>query len=189
MLHRCDGGPPGHREAERVPAILADILRVPGSSGDEDDPVREEEADQRVPDLSGAGASPQKAVPAPARVLDEAVPLGDGLDAVTEESAGIADLLGESLPRRERISVRAVDQRVAAPHTDILMDAVARTHADVGVMAEKAGQRMADMGGGAVFREVADPAAAVALPPTPTEDLVIDDVTPDRAAQSCPHAC
>jgi hypothetical protein len=150
--------------------------------------VREEEAHEWVPDLAGAGLSAKEAVAASAGILHEPVPFGDRLDVVAENSAGIADLLGEAVPPVEPVSIRPEDQRMPAAHTGILVHAVARRNPRVGVMAQKAGERVADVGRRAVLRQVSNPAAAVPYRLACPEDLVVDDVPPDRAAESCPHA-
>ena len=126
----------------------------------EHDPVREEEAADRMADLVRAARRLQEAVTAATGVLDEAVACGHGADAMPEESAGVADLLRESVPVCERILELGVDQRVTAADADVLVNPVAVDEPDVRVMAQKTRQRMADMRCRAVVGQVFQPASA-----------------------------
>lgn len=113
-----------------------------------------------MPDLVRAARGFQEAVTAAAGVLDEPVACGNGADAMPEESAGVADLLRESLPVCERILELGVDQRVTAADADVLVNPVAVDEPDVRVMAQKTRQRMADMRCRAVVGQVFQPASA-----------------------------
>ena len=76
-------------EAERVPAVVADVLRVPLTVRHEADTVRGEETAQRMTDLPLAPRVPQKTVAAVARVLDETLPRCDRDDTMAEQAAGV----------------------------------------------------------------------------------------------------
>ena len=86
-----------------------------------------------------------------ASVLDVAITLRDLGDVVAEQPARIPDSLGETLSPGKSIGVGAKDERVAASHTDILVQRITGRQAYVGVMAEKTGERVTDVGGGTVL--------------------------------------
>ena len=65
-------------ETERMPAVLADVFGVPGTTGHEPDAMRGEQTDQRMPDRALPAGVLQKAVATMARVLDEPVARGHG---------------------------------------------------------------------------------------------------------------
>ncbi len=79
-----------------MPAIATHVLGKAAAADHESDPVRGEEADQRMPDFPRHLPGLEERVPAEARVLGEAVALGHLMDVVAEQAATIADLPGES---------------------------------------------------------------------------------------------
>jgi hypothetical protein len=70
--------------------------------------------------------------------FDQAIPLHDLLDAMTEYSAQVADFLFELRARCEPIGRLAKHERMAAPHAHVLVNAVAIHQPDVCVMAKEA---------------------------------------------------
>ena len=113
-----------------------------------------------MPDLLSAGGWLEEAMPAVAAVLDEPVALGDGLDAMPEDPAGIPHLLGKPFLVREAVHLGRKDQRMTAPHADVLVRPVTVREAHVGVVAQETGQGMTDVCGSPVLGQVLGAATA-----------------------------
>ena len=171
-------------KAERVPAIATHVLGIAAAAGHESDPVRREEADQRMPDFPRHLPGLEERVPAEARALDEAVALRHLMDAVAEQAATIADFLGESPAFGEGVRRGGEHQRMAAPDAHILVVPCPVPKAFIGVVAQEARQRVPDACERAVFAQVvgATPAAALAGRRV-MERAVVDCVTPEPAAE------
>ena len=122
---------------------------------------------------------------AEAGVFDEAIPRGDPMDAVAEQAAGVANLLVEDVAVRERIRRRREDERMAAPHADVLMMAVTPRQQDVCVMPQEARQRVPHVRERAVISQVWRAAPAGAAAGVRPEHTVVDRVTPKSATDPC----
>lgn len=171
-----------------MPAVVADVLRVALAVRDEADPVRPEEAEQRMADLAFAARVFQEAVPAVARVLDEALARRDRGDAVPEQAARIPYLLREARFALEPIAAGRKHQRVAAAYADVLVHASPVGQPHVGVMTEETRQRVPDVRRPAVLGQVLDAAPAASHGAgRPAEDGVVDHVAPDPAAEAHPQ--
>lgn len=125
---------------------------------------------------------------AEAGVFHESVALRHRLHAVPEEPARVAHLLCEALLVRETIGGGWKNERMPTADADVFMHAVAVREPDVGVVAEEARERMADVRGPSVFGQVvrSTPAAPASVL---SEYLVVDDMSPQRAAHSHPQRC
>jgi hypothetical protein len=146
--------------------------------------MRGEETHERMPYLRRAGCRFQEAVAAVTGVLDEAVALTDGAHPVAEQTAEIPHFLGELRPAGKSVGVARKHQRVPASYARVLVDAAAVGDEDVGVMPQKARKRMANVGQGPVFRQVFVAAPAPShRAGRPAEDLVVDSMSPQRAAE------
>jgi hypothetical protein len=84
-------------------AVVADVFRIAGSPREKADTVSGKKADERMTDLPPVGVVLEKTVPAVAGEFDQAIPLDDLLDAMTEYSAQVADFLLELRARCEPI--------------------------------------------------------------------------------------
>lgn len=87
---------------------------------------------------------PQKSVAAPARVLDETVPIRHARHVVTEYSAQVPHLLVEHRGVGVRIAVGGKQQGMSALNADVLVMIVPIDKVLVRVMSEKTGQRVTD---------------------------------------------
>ncbi len=117
-------------------------------------------------------------------ILRETVTERDGSYSMTEETAQVADFLPETFTCGKRIRAGRVDQRVAATHADVLVNGVSIDETHVGVMPQKAGQRMSHVGSRAVLTEVFGAATASAdAPARPREHLVVHHVPPQGTAE------
>jgi hypothetical protein len=175
-------------ETERVTAVLAHVLRVSAAPHEEPYPVRPEETDDRVADLPEASARLEKAVPAVARVFDEAFALGDFDNAVTEKAAGVPHLFPEGSSSDESIRGGGKYQRMATADAHVLVHAVAIGKPHVHVMPKKARERVPDVCDRPVLAEILGPAAA---PPRArrrqSEVRIVNGVPPHRTAESNSH--
>lgn len=124
-----------------------------------------------------------------AGVLDEAIPLRNGLYAMSEEPAQVPHLFRELWTTAKPVRFTREHQGVSASHARVLVNAAAFTDRSIRVMAKKAGQCMPDVGEGSIFREICLAAPASPLfTARPAEKLVVDCMAPQRASQSCePH--
>jgi hypothetical protein len=146
--------------------------------------MRGEEAAQGMPDLVRIHFAPQKTVAAVARVLDERVSFRDDANAVAEEAAGIADLLGELRAIGEPVCVGREYERVTAADANVFVHTVPICQPDVRVVSKEAGQRVPDVRGGPVFGEIRNAAPAVADTARRTaEDFVVHQVPPQRTTE------
>lgn len=171
-------------ETERMAAVATDVLGVAAAAGDEANAVGGEKADQGMADPARHTLRLQKRMTAEAGVLREPVTVGDVPDLVAKEPAPVADLLGEDGALGKRVRCRRKNERMTAAHADVLVVAVAVDQANVGVVAEKAGQRVADARERAVLAEIWRAAAALpAAVVEPAEGAVVDRVSPDATAQ------
>src|SRR5688572_519591 len=144
-----------------------------------------------MPDLLSARGWLEEAMPAVAAVFDEPVALGDGLDAMPEDPAGVPHLLGKPFFVREAVHLGRKDQRMSATHADVLVHPVAVREAHVGVVAQETGQGMTHVCGSPVLGQVLDAALAVPGAGRSPEHLVVHDVAPEPAAEThpeCAHA-
>ena len=127
---------------------------------------------------------PQKSVAAPARVLDETVPIGHARHVVAEYSAQVAHLLVEHRGVGVRIAVGGKQQGMSALNADVLVMIVPIDKVLIRVVPEKTGQRVTDTRQGTVRAEVRGPAPAG--PPGRIrrceKNMIVDMVAPQRAA-------
>jgi hypothetical protein len=163
-------------------AVAAHIFCEAGAARDESNPVPEQHAVHRMMHLPEGAFGPQERVPAKARVLEQAVPSGDALDLMPEQAAEIADLLAELRLGGIRIAIRTQEQRMPALHADVFVAPVAIREPSIRVMAQEAGERVADARVAAVFREVCGSAAATAVAARGAlEHAIVDRMTHGRA--------
>ena len=114
-------------------------------------------------------------------VLPKPITSGDVADAVTEQTAEIADLLLEGRRRRIGIVFGFEHQRMPALRAHVFVAAVAIGELLVIVLAEKTRQRVTNPGDRAVLGQV--PGAAAAPAPVAgglLEDVVVDVVAPQE---------
>jgi hypothetical protein len=177
------------RKAERVPTVLADVLRISAPFGQEVDEVTRDHADGRMADLADLAGRRglqvlQETVAAEAGVFLQAIPGGDVPDPVPEHAAQVADLLLESGGRGVRVVLGVKQQRMPALPADVFMAPVAVGKLLVVVLAEETRQRVTDARDRAIFSEVFGSAAAPpAVAAGPLEDMVIDVVSPKPAGK------
>ena len=127
-------------------AIAADELRISGARGDVAHEVASDYADHRVSNDVHRALVLEKRVAAVARVLDEPVTQRDAVHTMTEQPAEVTDFLPELAIRVVGVAIRRKHERVPALNANILVMLVANSHAHIRVMAEKAGQGMANAG-------------------------------------------
>jgi hypothetical protein len=129
-----------------------------------------------------------EAVAAVAGVFGASVALGNGVNAVAEQAAQVADLLGEAVALPVRIGVAPEQQWMPAADTGVFGVSVAAADHPIRVVTQEAGQCVADAHLPAVVAEHrrAAPGAAAALA---GERLVVHRVSPDGAPQSSQHGC
>lgn len=97
-----------------------------------------------------------------ARGTDEPIPGCHRLDAVAEESARVPDLLGKSLAIGKAIVPCRIDERMSAPDAHLLVHPAPIRQADVCVVTQETGQRVADVRERPVLDEILRSAAAPA---------------------------
>ena len=166
-------------------AVVADVFGITLPARQEANAVGREEADQRMADRAGVGLLFEETVTAVTGVLDETVPHSDGTDTMPEQPACVSNFLGEARAGGESIRAGWENQRVTAPDADVFVNAVAVGQAHICVMDEKTGQGMAHVCPGPVFTQILGAAAASAWPAARVlEHLVVDDVSPHRAAEA-----
>jgi hypothetical protein len=173
------------REAKRMAAVVADVLGVALPARQETNAVGGEEAEERVANPGGMVLLFQEAVTAVARVLDEPVSHGHGVDAMAEQPTGVSDLLGEALAMSKPVRTGRKNQRVTAPDADVLVHPVAIGETNIGMVAQETGERVPNVGSGSILAQILS--AAAASPGSagrPPEHLVVDDVPPQSAAET-----
>jgi hypothetical protein len=128
-----------------------------------------------------------EAVAAVAGVLDAAVPLAHPMHAMSEESAGVADSLLESIPRAVRVRVERKQQRMTALDAPVFGVTVPNANRFIGMVAEEARQRVADAHWG---RVVAKNRLSTACAGAAFRDelAVINRVAPDETDQTRRHS-
>lgn len=127
-------------------------------------------------------------MPAVTRVFHEPVTQAHLRDTMAPQAAGIPHFFGEPLAVCEPVTVTGEDQRMTAADAYIFVDTVPVGQWDVGVMSEKARQRMPNVSD--VSRLVQVLRAAAAAPVASrrvSQHLVVNDVTPERATESHPQ--
>lgn len=173
------------REAKRMAAVVADVLGVALPARQEANAVGGEEAEERVANPAGMVLLFQEAVTAVARVLDEPVSHGHGVDAMTEQPTGISDLLGEALAMSKPVRTGGKNQRVTAANADVLVHPVAVGQTNIGMVAQETGERVPNVGSGSILAQILRaapaPAGSVGRPP---EHFVVNHVPPQRAAET-----
>jgi predicted phosphodiesterase len=127
-------------------AIAADVLGISGARRYVAHEVAGDHANYRVTNHRHRLLVLEKRVAAVAGVLDKPVTHRDAVHPVTEQTAEIADFLLELSIRGVGIAVRREYERVSTLDADILVMLVAIGHAHVRMVAEKAGQGMANAG-------------------------------------------
>jgi hypothetical protein len=143
--------------------------------------VTKEEALQRMRDAPMAGLALHERVPAVARIFDPSGAPGHDVDLVPEQPAPITNAFGEAVRPQIWISIDQEQQRMPARDTRVLIVAISSANPLVGVVPQKAGERVADpdtplCGCEHRFSTPRAPVPAVA------KDMVVDGVTPDEAA-------
>jgi hypothetical protein len=139
------------REAKRMAAIVADVLGVALPARQEANAVGGEEAEERVANPAGMVLLFQEAVTAVARVLDEPVSHGHGVDAMTEQPAGVSDLLGEALAMSKPVRTGGKNQWVTAANAHVLVHPVAIRQTNVRVVAQETGERVPNVRSGSIL--------------------------------------
>jgi hypothetical protein len=137
-----------------------------------------------MPDLGCSACRFQEAVAAVARIFHEPIALGDRPHPVPEQPTQVSHFLRKPGLPREAIGLTRKDERMAASHTRVLVDA-AIGDPSVGVMAQKARQRVPDVGQRSVLAEILFTApASTRGDRRPAKDFVVDGMPPQRASET-----
>ena len=188
MLAIARLGIPGIGEAEWMTAVLAHVLGIAGASREKADAMSPKEARQGMPDLVLPSGGLEETVAAVARVFDETVARGHRRHTVSEQSAGVTDFLREASAACKTVGARGKHQWMAAAHAHVLVHAVPMGEANVGVMSQETRQRVAHVRRRSVLSQVLGAASAAPDPARgAAKHLVVNDVSPHRAAESHPQ--
>ena len=158
-------------------AVVADVLGVALPARQEANAVGGEEAEERMANPAGMVLLFQEAVPAVARVLDEPVSHGHGVDAMTEQPTGISDLLGEALAMSKPVRTGGKNQRVTAANAHVLVHPLAVGQTNIGMVAQETGERVPNV----------DPSSPRYSAPQRQRRVRLDARLNTSLSTTCPH--